>query len=500
MEISFENKVFSSYREISHQVKRIQETAESVVPDTNDDIGKIASVQTAVFLKSKDVNSRGVVVTGEARAALIYVTESEREVSYVRLSKQFTLEYDIGEVDAGTVAQVKLSIQNCQANVLNPRKVSVVFDLAGELSCYMQENIVAETDIPEATPQGLHAKYESLELSLPCAVAEKTFTVNEQHPFSSGKPRAKELVSQNIDITLSDCQIIGTKVVIKGSVNLTVCYLSDEVNYPVKADFSSPFSQIIDTMEENMDSCRAIIELTSAYCDIIDTINGEKALDAEIHGVLQIVSSSKHKIKYISDAYSNLMPAKCITETKKINTVSDVQQTKLISDERINVVEDCSDVLSVFSSVTQLNIQSNKITAAVSLDIIYRTVNGTLSAVRRLVNMENECSSTTMSLTSAALTDIYLRPDGPYIDSHLAVEVNYQCCSSMEIERVTSVELDEEHSFDFSRFPAVSLVRVEKESLWELSKQYHSSVEAIKSMNDIEEETENKLLLIPKEI
>ena len=136
MEISFENRVISTYREISHQTKRIQETAESVVPDTNDDIGKIASVQTAVFMKSKDVTGRGVLVTGELTASLIYITEGEKSVSYVRVSKSFSLEYDIADADANALAQVSLSIQNSEARILNPRKVSVTFELVGEMSCY----------------------------------------------------------------------------------------------------------------------------------------------------------------------------------------------------------------------------------------------------------------------------------------------------------------------------------------------------------------------------
>ena len=56
MEISFENKTINIYREVHHQTKRVQESAESVVPDTDDDIGKLASVQTAVMLKSTDMN------------------------------------------------------------------------------------------------------------------------------------------------------------------------------------------------------------------------------------------------------------------------------------------------------------------------------------------------------------------------------------------------------------------------------------------------------------
>ena len=111
-------------------------------------------MQTAVLMKSKDVTSRGVLVTGELTAALIYITESEKSVSYVRLSKSFTLEYDIGEADADALAQVALTIQNSEARVLNPRKVSVTFELVGEMSCYRQENIVVDTRLPESAPEG----------------------------------------------------------------------------------------------------------------------------------------------------------------------------------------------------------------------------------------------------------------------------------------------------------------------------------------------------------
>ena len=432
MEIGFENRVVSTYREISRQTKRIQETAESVVPDTNDDIGKIASVQTAVLMKSKDVTSRGVLVTGELTAALIYITESEKSVSYVRLSKSFTLEYDIGEADADALAQVALTIQNSEARVLNPRKVSVTFELVGEMSCYRQENIVVDTRLPESAPEGLHARFESTELTAPNAVMEKTFAINEQFTFPGGKPKPSQLVTQCVSFAMGETQLIGTKVIVKGTVNITLCYLSNEVNYPVRAEFSTPFSQIIDTGEEQMEHCSAVIELTSCYCDIIDTINGEKALDAEIHAVLQLVCHSRQSVSYISDVYSNLMPAEFTAQTRQLGTSSAMQQVKLAADERVNVV--------------------------------------------------------------------YLRPDGPNIDAHICVEVSYQLSSTVEISRVEAVTLDDENPFDLSALPAVTLVRVESETLWELAKRYHSSEECIKASNPPEDAENGRLMLIPKTV
>ena len=75
MEIVFEKKCEVRNRESVRLVKRIQESAESVVPDTEEDIGRIAAVQSSVLLKSKDLSGRGVLVTGEARACVLCIDE-----------------------------------------------------------------------------------------------------------------------------------------------------------------------------------------------------------------------------------------------------------------------------------------------------------------------------------------------------------------------------------------------------------------------------------------
>ena len=106
MKISFENKTRDCYKEIYHQLKYVQETCESVVPDISDDIGKIASVQSSVHLKGKDLTGRGVLISGEAVASVIYVTENEKNVSFVKLSKQFSFEYDIPGIEV-TAMDVK---------------------------------------------------------------------------------------------------------------------------------------------------------------------------------------------------------------------------------------------------------------------------------------------------------------------------------------------------------------------------------------------------------
>lgn len=500
MEIKFENKVLSSYREVFHQLKRIQESAESVVPDTNDDIGRIASVRTSVLLKSKDISGRGVTVTGEADAVLLYITENESSVSFVHVTKAFSMEYEIGDMESDTTAQIHLFIANAEARVLNPRKVSVTFEIAGELSCYMPESVDVDVSLPEDICQGIHVKYESYNAVLPNAVCEKSFALNEQYSFPAGKAEPSKLVFENADFCIDETQHIGSKIIIKGSVNLDVCYLSQELNYPLRTRFTSPFSQIIDTGEESMDNCTAVVALTSAYYELIDTISGEKALDTELHAVVQIVSRSKTSIKYISDAYCNTMPAACTVKNSQLALVSDMLKEVLNKDEQISIAEDCEDVLSVFASINHASAVQGKFSASLNIDIIYKNTNGNLASARRIIAMEKSCTETNVRLLNASIADINIKPQGSSLDARISLELCYQSISQKELSRVTELELDEEKYYDLSKLPTVSLVRAEGEDMWELAKTYHSSPESIVSSNPNDSPDKSTLYLIPKEI
>ena len=112
--------------------------------------------------------------------------------------------------------------------------------------------------------------------------------------------------------------------------------------------------------------------------------------------------------------------------------------------------------------------------------------------MRRSIGMEGE-GSASVRISSARLTDVYLRPDG-----HMALELSCVSVGSVEVRRVDSIELDEENGFDLSQYPAVTLVRAGDETMWELAKEYHSSVEKISAANQTEDAGSAGLLLIPK--
>lgn len=495
MEINLENKRIDVCKELSYQSKIIQEQCESVVPDTDDDIGKLAALQSHVLLKSKDITGRGVLVTGELAASLMYISETQDKTSFIKLKKGFSIEFEVADIRPDAVAQVNLTVLSAEARLINPRKVSVCFEINADMNCYIQEEMSVEYGLPAECSQGIHAKYESLDLNITSAVCEKTFSLNEQFTFPSGKPKPSKLVFANADLTTTDIQLIGTKAIAKGSANISLVYFSDDASYPIKTEFSTMFSQIIDMGEETVDNCTLIPSITGIYYNIADSISGDKLIEIELHAVLQLVCRSKRQMVYVSDAYSNLMPYECKTEKNLINYVSN-NAIKINADERLNI-SDCSDVLSIFTSLPRIH-DSDKTQAVINVDIIYKDKSGLLSTARRNITVQTEIPDENFRINSSRIIDLYLRPDGENIDCHFALELTYTSCVAREIKRLSSISLFDNEIMDMEKLPSLTIVRCCGESVWELAKKYHSSVERISEYNDLEDGIDGKMILVPK--
>ena len=166
MEIQFENRDTVIYREYCHLTAHTQESVECVVPDTDADVEKIAAVQSSVFLKSKDLTPRGVLVSGELAASVLCIGEGQELISCIRLKKPFSLEYEVDPPESEALAQIVLAVRGTDVRMINPRKLSVLFEIEGDLSCCRSEKLCVESKVPEDTA-GLHARLEDREITLP---------------------------------------------------------------------------------------------------------------------------------------------------------------------------------------------------------------------------------------------------------------------------------------------------------------------------------------------
>lgn len=488
MELQFEQESREIWRACFQKTESFLVELEGVVPDVNEDVGRVAAVQSAVLLKSKELVGQSLRVGGEIEAVVLYVTENADAIASVRLVKEFEQDIPLGEANVEE-AQATLRVARCEGRMLNPRKLAVSAQLVCDCQgCERTQMVLSLLPGGDAASL-LLGKAERETAQVVTKVTEKTFALTESFVFPEERSAPKELLCHGLRFRLAEQSRIGTRLIVKGTMELEVSYSAEGVPYPLTQRFSSPVSQILDLGTEAAQCCTLSCVPTAVYLNLTDTISGAKALDAEVHALLQAVRRSEVEIDYFSDAFSNLMPARITYQTLRVETAGEMEKSQCAASELIPVGEDCADVLAVFPTLSGER--------EAQLDILYRSKNGDIAAARRTVALKGEKLPADARLLSAALTEAKLKCEGEGLQCDMKAELTWQRFGVKELQALESVELDEEHPYDLTSLPAVTLVRVEGESLWELARSYHSSPEAIEALNDTES-LQGKILLIPR--
>ena len=498
MEIVLDSKKVPAYKEIGHQIKYIQDTVDSVVPDTNEDIGKIAALSHNLLLKSKDITNTGVLVSGEINISLAYITEAENSVSNLKLSKLFNIEFEVADINTSSKAQIMLKVNNIESRIINPRKISVAYEIAAEMTVFKDEEIEESYILGPENSAVIKLKEECIEYLCPVNLCEKTFVINEQFTLPQFKNNSCRLLSASTQLYIGDTQHVGTKLIVKGTAVHTACYMPKDRQHPINSEYTSNFSQIIDTGIDSLDSCIVVPQTTSAYYDISESISNECILNLEVHAVLQIVCRKKRKILFVSDAYSNKMPCNNSLIRKQYMAQGEVQSQKLSIDEKLSVSDDCVDVLNVFTSILQAGIKNNAFSSIICFDIIYKNKNDCICTVRRTAELCSDNIPDFARLIDYGICSSIIRPIETIIDAQITVEFSCYSCNLAEYSKINVIELDEEHKYKSDEYPSITLVKYEGENLWDLAKCYHSSVDKILALNNIEQ-IDDKFVIIQKE-
>lgn len=491
MELQFETKSCEVWRERLSKTERIRVDLEGVVPDVNEDVARIASVQCSVLLKSKEIVGGTVRVGGELEALLLCITENADAVQTVMLRKEFESEID-AEGSALEEAQVSLSVLRTESRVLNPRKLSVSAELACAVSGWAREQQMLSLLPQEGDESLLCGLEESCGMQVVSTVAEKSFAVTESFPLARDGAEVIRVLGSSASVKLSEHSRIGSRLIVKGSVEIDVLFESEGHCCPIRSHFSAPVSQIMDTGSDSAVCCSLQCEITSVYCSLTDSIGGGKTLETEIHALLQMIGRRNESFCCLKDVYSNAMPLQSRTQSVSIPRCGEMGKTAMSASELIAVAEDCADILSILPT---LNYTDGTLYG--ELDILYRSRMGDICAAHRQIRFKGEALSPDARFLSAGLEQEDLRAEGDGIQADLTAAILWQRMGEREIAAVSGVVLEEDQTYDLASFPAVTMVRVEDESVWELAKRYHSSVSAIENENETED-LQGKMLLIPR--
>lgn len=485
MEIKLQNRCREIWLPLSRQTKRLPLNMDAVVPDSMEDLGRIAAVQAAVFLKSKDPGERSLVITGEVRASVLAFPENGEILVSLPLTLPFTMEFETETGGGEAVSQVRLRLTDQQVRLLNGRKLSAAFELGAELIVYGRDSLNVETSLVDPPP-GLHWKQEQKEIPVTAAVTEKSFVVSEAFRFEEEPER---LLYQIPTLRVDGAQTLGSRAIVKGGLELRVGWMPGGGGTPRESLLRFPFSQVVETGQDDLDEIVAWALPGAAYFDLTDSVSGGKALDTEIHAVLQLTGLRRENVTVLADAYSNHAPLDCEQGSETVSILRMGEDRIQSLEPASELPEDSGDAMLLWAEPVQAENTGKFLRLSVSAGTLYQDATGAPAMMRRTWSAEAPAPGPDEFLAELELSDA-----GPEAGkSRLSVRYRLSAEESCSLNGLRSLRLREEEAYDPDEIPPLCFVRAGSDSLWELARRCHSSEEWIKRMNP---EPEDWLLVL----
>ena len=297
MELNFQTTQLSYLKPVLHQIHRMEETGETIVPDRCPDIGSIVDAYAGAILRGKDCRDGCVSVSGGIKGGLLYLSEEEREPHVLEFYLPFNAKLDHPQLTAQSRVLCDVRVQSVDGKMINSRKAMLRVNLGFYVDGYEKETEIF-SHLKEV-PDWLQVLPRTYPLHVPLAYDEKSFSLHETIDVPGFERLYKLLCRPEV----TEQKVLGNKAVFKGNLNYKAVYLTQEGKLRTQSN-TVPFSQYCQ-MEQDFDEEKLrVIPVVTGYDWNTEGEGTGKKGALTIHILAQCVVSGTRELSVIEDAYS----------------------------------------------------------------------------------------------------------------------------------------------------------------------------------------------------
>lgn len=492
MKLEFMRSGMDYLRPVYRESRLVEDTAESIVPDSCPDAVEVLHTSGVCFLRGKELSDGLLSLSAGVSASAVLGVEGRNAPEVVEVYIPMSLKLEDSSLSGGQNCRVSVELRRLDGHLVNPRKVMVRAAVRISVWVYGQEHQEHLTECLDSTVQILK---QTAPIRCLQAMGEKNYTVEDRVSLVSEGEMAAVAGCQ-IRLRHTDTKLTGTRGVFRGTAGLTVLYL-DEAGKVKTAETQLPFSQYID-----LGDCQETDELclTSHLTGADVTPGPEGALNVTLQLLTVAEVWGKTEIGYIGDMYSicgNTEPEwqECCHES-----LLDRQHFAPVAH---GAAEGAAGKY-LFSSLISGDISSRRngesvtMTLPVTVYLLYEEETGALKGGSCRVELE----ATTQAAENCRFEcvgeqlEVIAAQDGA-VNVKVSGEMTVISYGTTLVKEIVGAELTEEEGK--SGGPGLIIRRPKPgETLWLLAKDYRTTQEAIARANGLEgQELGENMLLIP---
>ena len=497
MELQFNQTLFDCLQCTAREYQTQEQTQEVRLPEGMPDVGTVLACWGQIILRGKEWRSDNVGISGGVMARVLYLPEDGTKPQCVEVWLPFQMKWPIPTSRQDGTMVVIPGLRSADARTLSARKLMV----RTNIGVLMEAMVLSEFSVfmPESVPADVQLLKQAYKLCVPKEAGEKTFVVDEEMEMTPSEPQVESIIRGSLAPQVLEQKVMTDKVIFRGLCIAHILYMGQDGQL-YSRDFDIPFSQYAELTGEYDADAHVRIEPVLTNLELEQTPEGKIHLKAGLSG--QYVIYDHPQVEVVEDAYSPVRTVEMKQTPMMIPSVLDMQTQTVpaLADVQADVMRGVD--VAFWPEQPYIGREGTLVEADLSgvFQHLYYDPDGQLQNQQvgwdDTVQMQaGEDSRVFASVRGSGKPQLSMSGGGGTLQADLLLDT--QTMMNEGIQMVTALELGEATEPDPHR-PSLILRRAGTDTLWDLAKDTGSTVEKIRTANDLQgEPAPDRVLLIP---
>lgn len=483
-----------------------------VLPDYYAEIFRICKCIVVPRIASYSINGDKLMYDISVLVRILYCSEDSNAVKVIEQKLMYSKTADIGCVPSDPDVSIipHMDYINCRA--VNQRRI----DLRGAVTINIKLSDISRRElISDAFGMDIQLKKVPVTYPVNRLFASKLLTVTDEFELGMSKPSIDSIISCDAVVASTDKKVIANKMVAKGELNVNMLYTFNEGESSgiESMQFTMPFSQIIELegVDERYD---CFVDADVMSCEIEPHSDGEG--NSKIAECKAVISLKCHACRTASvelavDEYSSAYKTSHSLADVKIESVPQPVNYSGMLKMMVNTGEDSiGNVYFAKCSIKNYSVSPDSNGASVNGTVICSVLvcgeDGTPYSVEKeeafsiVVPMDNTSENCVFDVKVYPLSCSYTMVSDNEVEIKTDIKVSGTVCCTEYFSGIDSISVDEASAVEHNKACALKLYFADAgESVWEISKHYRTSPDAVINENDLDSDTlaDSRMLIIP---
>lgn len=484
-----------------------------VLPDYYPDIFKILKCTLTPGIVSYSVSGTQLFIDGVVYIKVLYLSEQSDDINCVEQRFTYSKTVELVKNTEKPIVNFFQKTDYCNCRAISGRRI----DVRGAVSCKIKVTGCTRSEILSgASGLGAQVKQDRVSYCGDRLYACRQYVAREDIETGAGGGIAS-IITVSCNANVTDTKIIADKVVIKGDAKIKALYITrvGEGTETEVMEATVPLSQIVDVEGiTDSHSCSARLDVLDCDLEIKQGDDGEnRLLGCEITVDCKVTAYKECTVSPVCDIYSTdyessftSVPIKLEGCPGYLTAQHSIKSAVEYNDGAIGEVFDCKCDLAGYTVRFSEENGKMAVSGQVNICLIGKNTAGKPIFIDK--NEPFEFETDIESENGAYSADIGLSVSNVSysISGDSTADIQIQLSSQGLIYKIKTIgtigeiniseELPKEKSGDY----ALKLYYADKdEKIWDIAKKYNTSVSAVITENELDEEqlAQPCMLLIP---